>query len=143
MSRYLGIVGLMMGLVIPPSACEAPAPSTRLANALGSEQRLVAEPADGSRVVAEPEALEIYRDLSVFEWYQRGEPLMFNGRGYLPEGRPRAIAAERMHPAGAYAGVDFYVQDGDEPPYTTVYVPVYQGYWQPFVTEATDPPRAE
>lgn len=82
MSKYLGIAGLMiLGLAIPPSACEAPAPSTQLANALGSEQLLVAEPAGATRVVAE--ALEIYRDLSVFDWYQRGEPLMLDRKSVV------------------------------------------------------------
>lgn len=85
----------------------------------------------------------VYYDLTVFEWYRRGEPLRVGGGAYLPTGKPRAIPAERMERVGEYLGVDVYVLEGSQPPYGAVFVPVFRRYWQPFVLQHRAPVHAD
>lgn len=82
---------------------------------------------------ADARELRIYYDLTAYEWYRRGQPLIFRAGSYLPEGKPQAIPAERLRRLGQYGGVDFYHAEGSAPD-EMVYVPVFEGYWQPFVT---------
>jgi hypothetical protein len=72
----------------------------------------------------------IYYTLTDHEWYARGEPLVHEGTAYLPGGNPVAASLEEMEQAGDYHGVDYYVRPADERP--ALYVPVFEGYWQPF-----------
>lgn len=76
----------------------------------------------------------IYYDLTTHDWYRRGEPILIDGRRYQP-GPVQATGERRLKRGGEYAGVDFYGIDGGPQPYDTVYVPVYPGYWLPFVAE--------
>jgi hypothetical protein len=72
----------------------------------------------------------IYLSLTSYEWYARGEPLLHGNAAYQPSGFPVAAPLSAMHVTGEYQGVEYYVRDGDADP--ILYVPVYEGYWQPF-----------
>lgn len=78
---------------------------------------------------------EIYFDLTAFTWYREGRPLIHDGRPYMPQADPIAVAAE-LREAGRYEGVSYYVMEDAAEPVYTVYVPVYYRYWQRF----TSPP---
>lgn len=79
---------------------------------------------------------EIYYDLTQFDWYRRGEPLIAEERSYRPAGKPEATMGRRFEKAGEYEGVSYYEQEGAESPADTVYVPVFPDYWLPFAASA-------
>lgn len=87
-------------------------------------------PASGMRVsdsTAVPR--RIYYELTDFDWYQKGEPLMVEGAPYDVAGPPLRRGSAGLEAAGSYEGVDYYrARDGGD----TVFVPVYPLYWQPF-----------
>lgn len=84
------------------------------------------EPAEPRRVLA---SSRIYYDLTRFEWYAHGEPLLHEQLAYQPVGRPLSASLEEMERAGEYRGVEFYRREGDD---QSLYVPVYDGYWLSF-----------
>lgn len=85
----------------------------------------------------------IYYDLTTFEWYRRGEPIVLEGRQYNP-GKVEPTGERRFRKDGTYGGVDYYVHDGAEAsptqPYDTIYVPVYTGYWLAFTLDPAQAP---
>lgn len=89
---------------------------------------------------AEPAAEEseppdtIYYDLTKFEWYRRGEPIVIDDARYLP-GKVEATGERKLKREGDYEGVDYYANEDASQPYDTVYVPVYPGYWLPFINQ--------
>jgi hypothetical protein len=94
-----------------------------------------ADPADDDIFIAEldggaerPET--IYYDLTRFEWYARGEPLVHDGRRYAAGGALVAAPANAMERVGEYGGVQYYRQpaSGD----ATLFVPVHERYWLQF-----------
>lgn len=93
--------------------------------------------AGGAEFGTDPEAprpVEIYYDLTAYDWYRRGEPLIVDGREYHPSSIPEAERARSFEPAGTHMGVGYYVLEGAGPPHPTVYIPVAPGYWLPFTT---------
>lgn len=76
---------------------------------------------------------EIYYDLTRFDWYRRGQPLLVEGRPFQPAGRPEPTGVREFTELGRYDGVTYYAVAGSEAPHNVVYVPVSPGYWQPFV----------
>src|SRR5690606_26392991 len=95
-----------------------------------------ADDAGGDAASERAQPREIYYDLTRFDWYRRGEPLVADGRGYLPAGKPEPTGEREFEEEGRYQGVSYYVPKDADSPYDTVYVPVFPGYWQPFVTQA-------
>jgi hypothetical protein len=93
--------------------------------------------ADGDTAVfaAEPErealpSNRIYYTLTQHGWYARGEALVHESRAYHAAGMPQPASLPEMRHVGEYQGVDYYVRgDGAD---STLYVPVFEGYWQPF-----------
>jgi hypothetical protein len=79
----------------------------------------------------------IYFTLTDHEWYARGQPLLHEGTQYSASGRIVAAAAPEMEHVGDYEGVDYYSRRDEDA--HVLYVPVFQGYWQPF--RAGDAPR--
>jgi hypothetical protein len=77
----------------------------------------------------------IYYDLTTFDWYRHGKPLLVEGRSYLP-GRVAPTGERRLERGGAYDGVDFYILKGQPAPHDTLFIPVYRGYWLSFVLAA-------
>jgi hypothetical protein len=75
----------------------------------------------------------IYYTLTDHEWYARGEPLLHENAAYHPAGMPVSATLDDMEHVGDYQGVEYYVRSGDE----RVYVPVFEGYWQPFRRDTT------
>jgi hypothetical protein len=76
----------------------------------------------------------IYYTLTTHDWYARGEPLVFQGREYRPSGMPQEASLTEMTKLGDFQGVEFYGRSGVPP--AAVYVPVFEGYWQQFRTDA-------
>jgi len=87
--------------------------------------------ADTAAPPARPD--EIYYDLTVYEWYRHGEPLVAEGFAFQPDGVPRPIPLDSLHRAGNYQGVDYYVRNGAAQPHDTLFVPVFDDFWQPFL----------
>lgn len=77
----------------------------------------------------------IYYDLTFFEWYKKGEPILLDHGRYLP-GEVEPTAERHFVKEGVYEGVDYYrAQGGDDEGSDIIYVPVYEGYWLPFSLE--------
>ena len=71
----------------------------------------------------------IYFNLTQHEWYAKGQPLVHEGRSYMPAGYPVSASLPEMQRTGEYQGVEYYKRaDGD----SMLYVPVSRGYWQVF-----------
>lgn len=71
----------------------------------------------------------IYYDLTRFEWYARGEPLVRDGVAYQPAGLPIALSLRELERIGEFEGVEYYRRAGDA---DHLYVPVFDGYWLAF-----------
>lgn len=73
----------------------------------------------------------VYYDLTRFDWYRRGQPLVADNLRYSPEGPLVSLTRDSLTMAGRYDGVVYYrAGHGDM---DTVYVPVYRHYWLAFV----------
>jgi hypothetical protein len=88
---------------------------------------------------AEPLPERIYYDLTRFEWYARGEPLMFESHAYSPRGEPVRASATAMRKVGDFQGVEVYRADNEASAGDVLYVPVFEGFWLPFVSDSTAP----
>jgi hypothetical protein len=77
----------------------------------------------------------IYFTLTQHAWYARGEPLLHENRQYQAAGMPIAASVPDMELLGDYQGVEYYARRGDA--VDAVYVPVFEGYWQPFRADTT------
>lgn len=129
---------ILSGCLIALAACGGePGVGTTQEEAERLVDDLVIDPATGTaEVEGESEGEEVpstfYYDLTTFDWYRRGQPLLVGGRPY------QAVAVEttgerKMVRDGSYEGVDYYrAADAAQPP-DSVFVPVYPGYWLPFV----------
>jgi hypothetical protein len=92
----------------------------------------------------EPDGLppHIYYDLTKFVWYARGEPIRFEDATFWPKGAPIRASVDRMEKAGEYQGVEFYRIDEDGGANGVVYVPVFEGFWLPFVQDSGSAPAS-
>jgi len=86
---------------------------------------------DTARPPARPD--EIYYDLTAYDWYRRGEPLIAGEFAFQPNGVPRPIPFDSLRRAGSYQGVDYYVRNTVPEPHDTLFVPVFDDFWQPFL----------
>ncbi|HSJ25284.1 MAG TPA: hypothetical protein VK929_11470 [Longimicrobiales bacterium] len=77
----------------------------------------------------------IYYSLTRHDWYARGEPLLHDGRSYRATGMPVRADVPEMQPLGDYHGVEYYARPDDSN--GALYVPVFEGYWQPFRPDTT------
>ena len=96
----------------------------------------VEQVAEGASVDERERPRTIYYNLTDYGWYARAEPMVVDQRKYGPGGTPQSIPLAKLRLSGNYQGVDFYVMHGEREPPGTVYVPVYEGYWLPFVAAA-------
>ncbi|MGH7482005.1 MAG: hypothetical protein ACRELV_07605 [Longimicrobiales bacterium] len=109
-----------------------------LADRLGGADTQTSSPATTPAVAAgEPDESaadegtrprQIYYDLTLYDWYRRGEPLRVDGVPYELAGVPIRIE-EPLELRGTHAGVDYYSAGEDA---AVVFVPVFEAYWQPF-----------
>jgi hypothetical protein len=74
----------------------------------------------------------IYYDLTLYDWYARGEPLVHETRGYAPGGLV-AARGEEMDRVGEYGGVAYYRRTGAAA--DSLFVPVFERYWLSFVLQ--------
>ncbi len=86
---------------------------------------------------------EIFYDLTRYDWYRHGEPLLVDGRALQPAGRPEPARGREFMPIDRFHGVAYYAVEGADPPYAAVYVPVSPGYWQPFAEQPAAAPAEE
>lgn len=103
------------------------------------------EPERDAAVAAEArEAVtEIFHDLTEFDWYRRGEPIRHAGRAYdagrVPARRPPGDFRE----LGRFGGVAYWAAPSPTTDTVavpdTLFVPVFPGYWQPFVRQDGSP----
>jgi hypothetical protein len=130
--RYLTAILACSLLACGAREEEADASDTA-AVAVGAQQ-------DTSIFVAAPEretlpSARIYYTLTQHEWYARGQPLLHENRAYHQAGMPVAASVPEMEQLGEYQGVEYYARRGDTS--AAVYVPVFEGYWQPFRADTT------
>ncbi len=112
------------------SACGRSAPA-------GSAPPAASRVAEGANSVGRSEDAEdttgapahIFYELTLYEWYRHGQPLLVDGTPYQPAGAPVRLRSSELEPLGTYEGVDYY-RNSHSP--DLVFVPVYPGYWQPF-----------
>lgn len=129
--------GLLLALAFALAACSRSEPAADAGGAgpadPGGESVAVAEPEPGEEAEERPTRPErIYYDLTAYEWYRQGRPLVVDGRNYMPSDVPITLPDTPLEKAGEYEGVDYYVVEDAEPPYAVVYVPVFEDYWLPF-----------
>lgn len=87
---------------------------------------------------AEEEAPEtIYFDLTQYEWYRRGEPVVIDEARYLP-GAVEATGERKLKREGDYQGVEYYASEGASQPFDTIFVPVFPGYWLTFLNQTPE-----
>ena len=119
---------LVCGTAVACGAEEDPAvsaaPVAAADSSAGPDSTFASEP---DRVLLPAD--RIYYTLTAHEWYARGEPLVHEGRSFNPAGMPVAASLSEMERVGEYQGVEYYRRTGDD---TTLFVPVYRGYWQVF-----------
>lgn len=108
------------------------------------EEQPPPEPSENGGAVSErlePDAEEddlppvIYYDLTRFDWYARGEPMRLDDGSYSPGGAPVRASTSEMQKIGEYEGVEYYARDEGTDSEGVVYVPVFEGFWLPFVRE--------
>jgi hypothetical protein len=99
-----------------PSAPEEPASATL--------------PADRAREDPLPE--EIYYSLDDFEWYRHAQPIVHGGRAYEAQDTVLVRSTLELDSLARFGGVLYWARPGDAEP-DTVFVPVFEGYWLPFV----------
>jgi hypothetical protein len=100
-----------------------------------------AEPAAGPSAIppSEPLPARIYFQLTDYDWYARGEPLVYASASYRAARGVIAAPTSAMRKVGEYHGVDVYTNAGADTD-SAVYVPVFPGYWQAF--HLTEPAAA-
>lgn len=92
---------------------------------------------DASPEDVAPPPRQVYYDLTLYDWYRLGQPLLVGGVPHELAGIPVRIL-DPLDLAGTYGGVDYYTTgEGRD----TVFVPVYENYWQPFA-RSVGPPAA-
>jgi len=130
-TQVLALSGMMVAMLL---ACgpDGQPESIRAAEEQALEEETTNEPAAGPET-RNGEPPEIYYDLTRFEWYRRGQPLLVGGRPFQPAGRPEPTGAREFTELGRYEGVTYYVVAGSRAPHGVVYVPVSPGSWHPFV----------
>ena len=104
------------------AAPSASADSAAVATGTAAVQEQLEEPAERPP--------NIYYDLTRYGWYERAEPLVHEGRPHQVAGRPVTARLSAMEHIGTYEGVDYY--RARDTTATTLYVPVYEGFWLPF-----------
>lgn len=131
----LALAAVLAAGTLPVAACAEDAPAADaddVAAAAASSGGAPADSVSGPSPAVPPDAAarpdRIYYDLTRFDWYAHGEPLVFDSMPYEPDGRPVALDARTLERVGAYDGVDVYRRGSD----THLYVPVYDGYWLAF-----------
>lgn len=125
------LAGIIGAGTFPTAGCREPgAEPAAGVEAVGSADSISGPAQEPSDAAARPE--RIYHDLTRFDWYARGEPLVHEGRSYGLDGDgPVALDARTLERVGEYGGVEYYHRDSD----ARLYVPVYDGYWLGFAPE--------
>lgn len=135
--RYLPY--LCIPLALSAAGCNDGPGSGRLAIVDRAEPGMVRVDTDALRNAVADEVADpprtIYYNLTVHEWYDQGQPLRFDGAAYQAEGELHRVSNGQMRRVDTYRGVDVYVLAKATAPYSTVFVPVFPGYWQPFVRQ--------
>lgn len=152
LGAFLGAVALVAGLLAGCRGDEAEGSAAPTSSASPPSAEALAAP-DGVAVSEAPEGPDggtdesgstgeadksqpaprkIYYDLTHFDWYRRGEPLIHEERSYRPA-TVLPTGERELEREDEYQGVDFYVAKGRDEPADTLFVPVYTGYWLAFV----------
>lgn len=58
------------------------------------------------------------------------EPVIIDGRLWVPWGLPRHLDPNRLRPVGSFHGVTFYVRSWDRSPFDDVFAATVAGEWQ-------------
>jgi hypothetical protein len=131
--RSLAAVAVAGTLVL--AGCDRLSPedgeATSSSEPVALESRAADDTAAGP-VASEPMPERIYFDLTRYDWYARGEPLVHSETRYEAGGDVVAAPLSAMRKVGDYQGVDVYGAS-DATDDSTLYVPVHPGYWLPFV----------
>ncbi len=65
-------------------------------------------------------------------WFENNQDITFERRQYQKSGGTVRLNCPDLMRVGEYQGVPLFVNRGAERPYTTLYVPVTPGVWQPY-----------
>lgn len=76
----------------------------------------------------------IHFDLTRYDWYAHGEPLMWAERAWQPRGVPVPVRTLDLRHLGEFDGVDVWAP-ADADSLVLLYVPVSEGYWLTFVPD--------
>lgn len=128
----------LAGLAIAGSflaACDGPGHGLPIGEERGGAAAAPAAEPAGSETPPRMQAHDlpdtIYYDLTRFDWYARAEPLRFEGADYTPGASLLAASATEMEKVGSYEGVAVYRWNHATD--SALYVPVFEGFWLPFV----------
>lgn len=145
MSRSaLFVSSLMLSVVVavacdraPETASGAPgeeevgdSPAELVPEATDEERASADLPAD--RVRQDPLPEEIYYNLDDFDWHRQALPIVHAAGAYEAADTVLVISTLELDSLGRFGGVLYWGRSGQEAP-DTVFVPVFEGYWLPFV----------
>lgn len=67
---------------------------------------------------------------SVHDHRAAAEPVIVDGRLWVPWDRPQPLEADRLRPVGSYQGVTLHVRSWDRSPFDDVFAETVAGEWQ-------------
>lgn len=102
----------------------------------GPPEDPVSAPLPADRVRADPLPEEIYYSLDEFEWYRQALPIVHDGRAFEASDTVLILSTLEVDTLGRFGGVLYWARPVGPPP-DTLFVPVFEGYWLPFVTRDT------
>jgi hypothetical protein len=113
-----------------PAAEDEEAAPAELVPTQPDEPTTATLPAD--RVREDPLPEEIYYSLDDFEWYRQALPIVHEGRAYEARDTVLVLSTLEVDSLGRFGGVLYWARPVGPAP-DTIYVPVFEGYWLPFV----------
>ncbi len=87
---------------------------------------------DGGREAALDTTIEVEPvDLDTVDWFTEGRTMVFAGYNWIPTGEPVYDPAG-IEKVGEFEGTPLYAEVGTMSPYTKLFVPLPNDYWQTF-----------
>jgi hypothetical protein len=126
-------------VLLSAAACDRGAGPPQAAPADAAGDVATSAPVQDDTPAAAPRPPRIYYDLTDFEWYAMGRPLVHDGHTYEVGRNAARIDMATLTLLGEYQGVDYY-QRAREDADSVLYVPVFEEFWLPFVSSGATAP---